>query len=138
MPVRLTDLSLTVLETQYAVRGPIVARAAELEKAGRRVLYGNIGNPINNFAIRDLADMMLKLAGEYPEYRDSAKKVKIVETTSDAYYGKGYQDVQNRVPKITNTCEELGWKPTTTMADTLRKIFDAYRTQIAEARGLVD
>ena len=34
MPVRLTDLSLTVLETQYAVRGPIVARAAELEKAG--------------------------------------------------------------------------------------------------------
>jgi nucleoside-diphosphate-sugar epimerase len=46
--------------------------------------------------------------------------------------------VQNRVPKITNTCEELGWKPTTTMADTLRKIFDAYRSQIAEARGLVD
>jgi aspartate/methionine/tyrosine aminotransferase len=45
MPVRLTDLSLAVLETQYAVRGPIVARAAELEKAGRRILYGNIGNP---------------------------------------------------------------------------------------------
>ena len=98
----------------------------------------NIGNPTNNYAIRDLADMMLKLAAEYPEYAESAKKVKIVETTSDAYYGKGYQDVQNRVPKITNTCEELGWKPTTTMADTLRKIYDAYRTQIAEARGLVD
>jgi nucleoside-diphosphate-sugar epimerase len=98
----------------------------------------NIGNPTNNFAIRDLAEMMLKLAKEYPEYSDSAAKVKIVETTSDAYYGKGYQDVQNRVPKITNTCEELGWKPTTTMADTLRKIFDAYRSQIAEARGLVD
>jgi aspartate/methionine/tyrosine aminotransferase len=45
MPVRLTDLSLTVLDTQYAVRGPIVARAAELEKAGRRILYGTIGNP---------------------------------------------------------------------------------------------
>jgi nucleoside-diphosphate-sugar epimerase len=98
----------------------------------------NIGNPVNNYAIRDLADMMLKLADEYTEYRDSAKKVKIVETTSAAYYGKGYQDVQNRVPKITNTCEELGWKPTTTMADTLRKIFDAYRGQVAEARGLVD
>jgi len=98
----------------------------------------NIGNPTNNHSIRDLADMMMKLANEYPEYRDSAKKVKIVETTSDAYYGKGYQDVQNRVPKITNTCEELGWKPTTTMPDTLRKIFDAYRTQIVEARGLID
>ncbi len=32
----------------------------------------NIGNPTNNFAIRDLADMMLKLAKEYAEYRDSA------------------------------------------------------------------
>ncbi len=98
----------------------------------------NIGNPANNYSIRDLAAMMLKLAGEYPEYRDSAKKVKLVETTSAAYYGKGYQDVQNRVPKITNTCEELEWKPTTSMADTLRKIFDAYRGQIGEARGLVD
>jgi nucleoside-diphosphate-sugar epimerase len=53
-------------------------------------------------------------------------------------FRSGYQDVQNRVPKITNTCEELGWKPTTTMPDTLRKIYDAYRTQIAEAKGLVD
>jgi len=98
----------------------------------------NIGNPSNNYSIRDLADMMLKLAAEYPEYAESAKQVKIVETTSDAYYGKGYQDVQNRVPKITNTCDDLGWKPVTTMADTLRKIYDAYRTQIAEAKGLVD
>ena len=40
----------------------------------------NIGNPTNNYSIRDLADMMLKLAAEYPEYRESAKKVKIVET----------------------------------------------------------
>jgi nucleoside-diphosphate-sugar epimerase len=98
----------------------------------------NIGNPANNYAIRDLAAMMLKLAGEYAEYRDAAQKVKIVETTSAAYYGNGYQDVQNRVPKITNTCKELGWKPVTNMADTLRKIFDAYRDQLVEARGLVD
>jgi nucleoside-diphosphate-sugar epimerase len=98
----------------------------------------NIGNPKNNYSIRDLASMMLKLAEDYPEYRESLHKVKLVETTSAAYYGKGYQDVQNRVPKITNTCEELNWKPTVTMADALRKIFDAYRSQVAEARGLMD
>ena len=46
--------------------------------------------------------------------------------------------MQNRVPKITNTCEELNWQPTTTMADTLRNIFDAYRGQVAEARALMD
>jgi hypothetical protein len=34
--------------------------------------------------------------GKYPEYADSAKQVKIVETTSGAYYGEGYQDVKNR------------------------------------------
>lgn len=97
----------------------------------------NIGNPSNNYSIRELANMMMKLAKEYPEYRNSVAQVKIVETTSAAYYGKGYQDVQNRVPKINNTCEELGWKPTTTMPDTLRKIFDAYRSQIGEASGLI-
>ena len=98
----------------------------------------NIGNPVNNFSIRDLADMMLKLACEYPEYRESAQKVNIIETTAAAYYGKGYQDVQNRVPKITNTCEELNWAPTINMADTLRNIFDAYRGQVGEARKLMD
>jgi nucleoside-diphosphate-sugar epimerase len=46
--------------------------------------------------------------------------------------------VQNRVPKITNTCEELGWKPTTTMADALRGIYDAYRGQVGEAKALMD
>jgi alanine transaminase len=45
MSVRIDDVSPSVLETRYAVRGPIVARAAELERQGRRILYGNIGNP---------------------------------------------------------------------------------------------
>jgi len=98
----------------------------------------NIGNPLNNYSVRDLATMMLKLAAKYPEYAESAKKVELVDTTSAAYYGKGYQDVQNRVPKITNTCEELNWKPTYTMEDTLRLIFDAYRGQVAVARALMD
>jgi nucleoside-diphosphate-sugar epimerase len=98
----------------------------------------NIGNPVNNFSIRELAGMMLELAAEYPEYAETAKQVKLVETTSAAYYGKGYQDVQNRVPKITNTCEELNWKPTASMPDTLRNIFDAYRSQVAQARALMD
>ncbi len=44
--------------------------------------------------------MMLDLALTYPEYRDTAARVKIVETTAAEYYGTGYQDVQNRVPKI--------------------------------------
>jgi len=45
MTVQLSDLGKAVLETEYAVRGPIVARAAELEKQGREIIYCNIGNP---------------------------------------------------------------------------------------------
>ena len=98
----------------------------------------NVGNPLNNYSVRELAQMMLDLALTYPEYRDTAKQVKLVDTTAAAYYGKGYQDVQNRVPKIENTCRELAWKPSFTMDQALRRIYDAYRGQIAEARGLVD
>jgi nucleoside-diphosphate-sugar epimerase len=98
----------------------------------------NIGNPVNNFSVRDLAGMMLKLAREIPEYAETAGQVELIETSSNAYYGEGYQDVQNRVPKITNTMEELDWKPVSSMDTALRKIFEAYREQVAEARALVE
>ncbi len=98
----------------------------------------NIGNPVNNWSVRDLAEKMLALAKRYPEYAENAAKVNIVETTSADYYGAGYQDVQNRVPMIVNTCRDLDWKPMVGMDDALTRIFEAYRGQVAEARHLVD
>ncbi|HEX5476982.1 MAG TPA: bifunctional UDP-4-keto-pentose/UDP-xylose synthase, partial [Burkholderiales bacterium] len=67
----------------------------------------NIGNPRNNYSVKDLAAMMVKLALGYPEYRANARRVKLVATTAEKYYGKGYQDVQNRVPRIANTMKDL-------------------------------
>ena len=98
----------------------------------------NIGNPTNNYSVRDLAQMMLKLAMTYPEYQTSARKVKLIKTTSAEYYGKGYQDVQNRVPKIANTRADLKWKPQVDMKTALKHIFDAYRTHVADARNLMN
>jgi nucleoside-diphosphate-sugar epimerase len=98
----------------------------------------NVGNPRNNYSVRELAKMMVNLAMTYPEYRETATRVELVDTTAEAYYGKGYQDVQNRVPDITNTCADLQWEPKVAMEDALRRIFDAYRGQVAEARLLVD
>ena len=77
-----------------------------------------------------------QLAKGYPEYKDNAAKVKLVEVTSGDYYGKGYQDVQNRVPAIQNTMEDLGWAPKVDMQAALRHIFDAYRGQLDDARAL--
>src|SRR3954471_2007446 len=85
----------------------------------------NVGNPKNNFSVRELAGMMLQLAKSYPEYKETAAKVKLMEVTSGDYYGKGYQDVQNRVPAIQNTMEDLGWAPKVDMQAALRHIFDA-------------
>ena len=98
----------------------------------------NIGNPKNNFSVRKLAEMMKVLALAYPEYRAGAKNVRILNTTAQAYYGKGYQDVQNRVPHIANTCKDLKWRPRIGMTEALKRIFDAYRKHVAEARHLVD
>ncbi len=96
----------------------------------------NVGNPKNNYSVRELAEMMLALAATYPEYKRNAAKVKLVKTSSGKYYGKGYQDVQNRVPKIDNTMEDLGWKPKVDMKTALKRIFDAYRSQLDDARSL--
>jgi nucleoside-diphosphate-sugar epimerase len=98
----------------------------------------NIGNPANNYSVREVARMMLALAAGYPEYRESAAAVTINETTAADYYGSGYQDVQHRVPKIDNTRADLDWEPKVGMDDALRRIFDAYRGRVADARALVE
>jgi len=138
-PIKLVDggtqkRTFTYIDDGIAALMKIIANDGGV--AGGKIY--NIGNPRNNYSVRELARMMLDLALTYPEYRESAAKVKLVETTADAYYGEGYQDVQNRVPKIDNTCADLDWQPIVTMAESLRHIFDAYRGQVAEARALVD
>jgi aspartate/methionine/tyrosine aminotransferase len=40
-----SDLSPDLLVAEYAVRGPIVQRAQELEAEGKKIIYCNIGNP---------------------------------------------------------------------------------------------
>lgn len=98
----------------------------------------NIGNPENDLSIRELASMMLEMALEFPEYQEQARKVSIVEVTSSDYYGKGYQDIQSRVPYIQNTCDELDWLPTVSLKSALSKIMDTYKNEVAEARALLD
>ncbi len=98
----------------------------------------NIGNPANDLSIRELAELMLEIAREFPEYQPGAARTTLVETSSGKYYGEGYQDIQTRVPWIENTQAELDWTPKVDVRDALRAIFAAYRDQVAEARALID
>jgi nucleoside-diphosphate-sugar epimerase len=98
----------------------------------------NIGNPANDLSVRELAELMLDIARDFPEYRLGAEKVQLVEVSSGQYYGAGYQDIQTRVPWIENTRQELGWEPAVPVREALRRIFEAYRHEVASARALID
>ena len=92
----------------------------------------NIGNPNNDLSVKELAEKLIALVKEYPEYREKAEQCRIVETTSDTYYGKGYQDMLTRVPSVANARKRLGWEPHTTIDEALRKTLDFYLVQERE------
>lgn len=84
----------------------------------------NIGNPYQEYSIRELAEMLVELVGEYPEYAENAKNAKIEIVPSEDYYGKGYQDVSRRMPSIRQAEEILGWKPATDLRTAMKLTLD--------------
>ncbi|MBF0135137.1 MAG: bifunctional UDP-4-keto-pentose/UDP-xylose synthase [Magnetococcus sp. DMHC-1] len=98
----------------------------------------NIGNPDNDISIRELAEIMLEIAHEFPEYHAGLKSVRLVDVQAKTYYGEGYQDIQTRVPWIDNIREDLHWEPGTTLRSSLRKIFATYRHEVEQAGSLLD
>jgi len=69
------DMNPNVLEAEYAVRGPIVQRAQELEAQGRKIIYCNIGNPqaLNQRPLRYLRQALSLL--ENPDLLDNPSVV---------------------------------------------------------------
>jgi len=73
MTMQLKDLGKAVLETQYAVRGPIVAKAQAMEREGREIIYCNIGNP-QSLGQKPITWVRQVLAlAEYPALLDLVK-----------------------------------------------------------------
>ena len=98
----------------------------------------NIGNPRNDFSIRELAEQMIAIGKKHPAYAKRAQNVKIREVSSLEFYGKGYEDVQSRVPWIENTETDLVWSAKAGMNDILNSVFDAYAAEVTAAAGLLD
>ena len=69
--IRREDLNKRLLEAEYAVRGPIVIRAQELETQGKKIIYCNIGNPqaLKQKPLTYLRQILSLL--EYPELLQS-------------------------------------------------------------------
>ena len=90
MVVKLQDIGKDVRDTQYAVRGPIVVRAAELEREGRQIIYCNIGNP-QALGQKPLTWIRQTLAlAEYPE---------LIELSGVEHFPRDVVDTARRIIK---------------------------------------
>ena len=86
----------------------------------------NIGNPANDISILELAELLLELIKAYPGYASQAEKIQLQTINSDNYYGKGYQDVERRMPSIKRAQQQLNWQPQIDIKTSLKKIVDFY------------
>ncbi|CAO5681841.1 MAG: Bifunctional polymyxin resistance protein ArnA [Holosporales bacterium] len=84
----------------------------------------NIGNPKNDYSIKELADILVDLFKEYPTHKHLGEKVKIISVDSEQHFGAGYQDLGVRVPSIENAKKYLEWEPKYTLKDALKKTLD--------------
>lgn len=88
----------------------------------------NIGNQDNNVSIKEIAEMLVDTLKIHPEYSELAKKAKFKITSIEEYYGSGYQDVQQRVPDISEIRKALGWYPVITLRKSIEDIVNYYVT----------
>ncbi len=99
----------------------------------------NIGNPANNYSVRELAPMML----------DARARVSRIPRQRDARRRSSRRPPPTITAAATRTCRTACRRSTTrapistgsrrcAMDDALQRIFDAYRGQVADARALVE
>jgi nucleoside-diphosphate-sugar epimerase len=98
-----------------------------------RKIY-NVGNPANDHSISHLGQLMVRIAKNYPEY---PQRSEIITRAANDYYGKGYEDVKNRVPDISNTMNDLGWTPQVSLEKGLEDTIGYYSKYLRHARDLV-
>lgn len=81
----------------------------------------NIGNPANNYSIKEMAEMLITEMKSFPIFREKAEAALLEIIPADAYYGKTYDDMQNRLPSVEKIETLLGWKPKTDMREILHR-----------------
>jgi UDP-4-amino-4-deoxy-L-arabinose formyltransferase/UDP-glucuronic acid dehydrogenase (UDP-4-keto-hexauronic acid decarboxylating) len=86
----------------------------------------NLGNPRNEATIRELAYKLRDIFMSYCGNGGQRKASEIVEVSSGVFYGKGYQDIDRRVPSIKKAREILGWEPKVDLDTALAKTIEYY------------
>lgn len=88
----------------------------------------NVGNPGNEVSMKELAELMIDL---YKEVRPEVAECEFETTSvsSEAFYGKGYEDSDRRMPDISKAIDLLGWNPVTSLRDALKVTIQWYVDQ---------
>ncbi|MCQ2352134.1 MAG: bifunctional UDP-4-amino-4-deoxy-L-arabinose formyltransferase/UDP-glucuronic acid oxidase ArnA [Victivallaceae bacterium] len=86
----------------------------------------NIGNPDNEASIREMAEILVKKFEAHPLRKKFPPFAGFQVVDSGAFYGKGYQDVQRRRPKIANAKKYLDWVPSIPMEKSIETTLDFF------------
>jgi UDP-4-amino-4-deoxy-L-arabinose formyltransferase/UDP-glucuronic acid dehydrogenase (UDP-4-keto-hexauronic acid decarboxylating) len=76
--------------------------------------------------VKELAHILKKLFMEHPDHRHDREYSEIIETSSESYYGKGYQDIYSRNPSIEKARALLNWEPEIGLEDALRMTLHSF------------
>src|SRR3989338_2735081 len=91
-------------------------------KASKKIF--NLGNPVNDLSIEELAKLLISTLKEYPAFKEKAEKTKITHLKAAEHYGDHFQDVSRRVPSIENAKTYLGWEPKIALEESIRNTLD--------------
>lgn len=89
----------------------------------------NIGNPDNEASIKELARILVEKFESHPLRHHFPSFAGVAEIESRSFYGKGYEDVQHRKPKIDNAKRLLGWEPDIQMEQSIEETLDFFLRQ---------
>ena len=93
----------------------------------------NIGNPANEKSIREMAEILVEKFERHALRRKFPPFAGYMVVDSGAFYGKGYQDVQHRVPSIRNAKRLLDWKPSIPLDRSIGETLDFFLDQAIDS-----
>ena len=73
-----------------------------------------------------MAETLVKKFDAHPLRKNFPPFAGFIVVESGAYYGKGYQDVQHRVPSIRNAKRYLNWTPKITLDQSIDTTLDFF------------
>ena len=89
----------------------------------------NIGNPNNEYSIKELAEITINAfkKNSLNKHFPPVQPLQII--SGDSFYGNGYQDVERRRPNIDNAKKYCGWEPKIGMNEAVQRTVDYFMQQ---------